>query len=815
MAQVRGEVPFPGGTAKAVGEVADGAAAARALELRLVGECRAECAGAESQRRGCCRFAPPADASGAERRRLAQCGNSGAQTAALRLRKELRRGAWLRLSGDLTRRRRRQDADEWHGSGIMTLELDALRAGVDEGELRDWAFENPACLAAWLGPFAGQVYAAMALAWPAPSDAAEHALARDVCLELLGMLDAPEPTWPGPVVGKTEQSDPAAPERVVEQSADGGARVRADGDAVAPVEWAPPELPPVGDAPPEMTEAELAAQAEAESRAAEDLRPENLPLAAADAYRDWAEFPLKLGPEGDAYRMMAAAAGRLLVAKPAPDLALEGQGPRLYVVPGQRDRMQAGLWTGEMAELLRVMRDACAIGRAEAAAAFFRSDKRDEDYQLWQVRIRYMDRAPRKAHVVAAADVMLGVLDVAAQLTDAQIGRKGRPRVLEVWDNELDASPRYMGFRNGVLDLDSGELRRGADAMACLVTMSTGVNWDPKAAHPDADAIWNPPMLDGQDPDLLRYMQDALAWSVRGLPGEAQVMNLLTDVGGGEGDAGKTTLLNAMALSLGQYGGVLSIKALAPPKSEGDSASPSLEPLARKRFVYIEEANQARLNSERFKAVTGGGELVFRMLYANPQQRYVLASIWGAANGALRLDLSGGAEFRRYRPIPMPKIPDSVRRPGLVTAFGRHTPGSERRRQAWLRLVIERSMELDGPPAPPQAVMDLAAEHRAAEEGAVGEWIAEHIVVDDNPDAALTTRLATADAWAALRAMAPALADELRSQRNLTERIRKKTGRQSRTLRIPGRRGAPQGWQGLRLSEAALAAMQAAQAGGK
>ena len=57
--------------------------------------------------------------------------------------------------------------------------------------------------------------------------------------------------------------------------------------------------------------------------------------------------------------------------------------------------------------------------------------------------------------------------------------------------NALDANTRYIGATNGVIDLEAGELLRGADGAAALVTKTLPDEFKADARHEDVDALFD------------------------------------------------------------------------------------------------------------------------------------------------------------------------------------------------------------------------------------------------------------------------------------------------------------------------------------
>ena len=516
-----------------------------------------------------------------------------------------------------------------------------------------------------------------------------------------------------------------------------------------------------------------------------------------DARAHWDALPMMLGPEGDMFRLLKVSEGRLLLSLPDLSVAAGASG-ELYILP---DGVEggSGIWRLDRDALLELLTQANAWGRELA----YRLDKEGEkpNARLLARRLSYFGTATG-SRLDAAKAVGYAVAETALAA--------GLPPVpmLVIRSQQLDGDTRYLGCANGVLDLEGRGLLTGAAAAKCLVSRTTGVRYDPDARHPDADALWNPPMLAGRDDELMIYVRQSLAWSLRGRPEKG--MNLLVDTGSGQGDSGKTTLLAAVSQSLGEYAATLNGDILRGRTSRdggGGRATPELAPLVLCRFGYIEESNAGYVNAERYKMITGGGEITYRMLHRNPECRYVICSIWGASNGALRVDLSLDAESNRYRPIPMPHIPVELQKRHLQKAWQSDVRGHEARREALLALMVAECLGMPYPPRVPGAVLDMRQEHRAAGAGAMGEWVDEHILVSDAPDL-LENRLATSDAWRAYCLMSEG--GKGVRQQDLTRRVNGTVAPYPpKLMRVGGK--PKQGWQGLRLSDEAQRALDGAQ----
>ena len=507
----------------------------------------------------------------------------------------------------------------------------------------------------------------------------------------------------------------------------------------------------------------------------------------------WATHP---GPQGDAYWLVKAAGGDICVVLPQ---IMEGNSqarPVFYpAVPGG-----SGLWSDSSAERYELLMIADEIAKDRA---FDEHRRRILDGEMTagqssailQKQLRHMAGSP-ETRIRHAGTIMQGVVEALQIWGDADGGR-----AIICRQNEMDGNRRYLGFLDGVYDLREARFLSYPEAREALVSRhvgcrSTDMPETRDDLHPDVRMLlYREDMSD----ELMSYVRQSLAWSLSGRP--AQRYNLLTDVHAGRGNAGKTTLLSAVEQSLGSYGRSLELSAMQVAKP--GAATPELAPLATARFAWTDEANAQKINSERYKRMTGSGAIVYRFLYQNYQSGPLTASLFGASNMPIKLDLTDEAEKRRYRPIPIPEIPPEQRIESLEFAFADDTDGHIERRGGLLSVLLYELHRMSGPPEPPQAVLDLADAHQRESDGQMGEWARENTVNSSS----IHDRVGTRMAWDAYCAMVPGR-ESWETQGHLTKMISRIRGESSRTVRIDG--GRPEkGWVRLQLSDEAIQALDA------
>lgn len=222
--------------------------------------------------------------------------------------------------------------------------------------------------------------------------------------------------------------------------------------------------------------------------------------------------------------------------------------------------------------------------------------------------------------------------------------------VTECAAEDLDANPRFMGARNGVIDLHTGKLLFPEEGRRCLVTVSVPVVFKPDAEHKAVDLLFG----------HLGNERATWWWQVlgRGLRGPTKRLYCAV----GEPDGGKSTLLKALLLTLGPYAckaarGVLASSNRA---SETQLSPGLLSWLSPVRFVLSEEEKRRQyLDAGLMKDLTGMGYLSARGMRENLRQAQVTATtiMFSNRDSVPRLSLETEGMQNRFRELPYPKVP--------------------------------------------------------------------------------------------------------------------------------------------------------------
>ena len=204
-----------------------------------------------------------------------------------------------------------------------------------------------------------------------------------------------------------------------------------------------------------------------------------------------------------------------------------------------------------------------------------------------------------------------------AELDDLREHGEPCTRVTECRAEDLDQNMRYIGARNGVVDLNDGKLLPPEQGRKALVTARTPVPFDPTATHPGVDRLFSHLGRDAE-----RWWWEVLGSALRTVP-----KRLYAAVG--EPNGGKTTLLNAINWTLGPYARKAARGVLSGRNRQSETQlTPGLTVwFMPVRFVLIEEEKRRQtLDAGLVKDLTGGGFLSARGMRENLREGKVGAT---------------------------------------------------------------------------------------------------------------------------------------------------------------------------------------------
>jgi P4 family phage/plasmid primase-like protien len=220
--------------------------------------------------------------------------------------------------------------------------------------------------------------------------------------------------------------------------------------------------------------------------------------------------------------------------------------------------------------------------------------------------------------------------------------------IVPKFQEKLDSNPNLVGFENGVIDLDpeldpkSNRFRPGKpdDYISC------SVNYTYKDINPTSKEIKDIKKYFEQvhtNVNIRMYVLKFIASCLRGVNKE-QKFNFWSGVGGN----GKSTTLDLVRHTLGDYYNKLSVSYFTERRKSSNIATPELVKIMKARFVQVDEPDDGDIfYVGQMKEMTGNDIISVRALHKEainikPQFKFVLC-----CNNKPRIDAVDGGTWRR------------------------------------------------------------------------------------------------------------------------------------------------------------------------
>jgi putative DNA primase/helicase len=294
---------------------------------------------------------------------------------------------------------------------------------------------------------------------------------------------------------------------------------------------------------------------------------------------------------------------------------------------------------------------------------------------------------------------------------------------MPVEPHELDADPWKLVVANGTIDLHTGEL--GAHRRDDLATKMVAVAYDPDA-HLE---MWDRFLAEAtnHDDELVDFLQRSVGYSLTGDISE-EVLFFVH----GPAAAGKSTFMDAIQMTLGDYAVTADFKTFLEQKGAGGSggnASPDVARLAGARFVKSVEVSEGQKLAEGLvKNLTGGDVVTARFLYQAVFEFRPQFKLWLAANAAPRIDHEDDAIWRRILRVPFEHTVPKERRDPKVKATLKDPHKAGPAILAWaVRGCLEWQQRRLGVPT----VVEEATRALRAEMDPLHDWLEDRCVFDD------------------------------------------------------------------------------------
>ena len=177
--------------------------------------------------------------------------------------------------------------------------------------------------------------------------------------------------------------------------------------------------------------------------------------------------------------------------------------------------------------------------------------------------------------------------------------------ILRAEQDKFDADPHLLNVQNGVVDLSTGELQPHDPNL--MMTHITSVSYVPDATHPDLTKV-----LRALRPDARAYTQVRLGQAITGEPPDDDKVVFWR----GDGENGKSTLINGLCGTLGSYYRLMADKVLT--SSPKDHLT-FLADFRGVRLAVLEELPEGHyLNATQLKKATGD-QITANRMYKNTE----------------------------------------------------------------------------------------------------------------------------------------------------------------------------------------------------
>jgi P4 family phage/plasmid primase-like protien len=297
----------------------------------------------------------------------------------------------------------------------------------------------------------------------------------------------------------------------------------------------------------------------------------------------------------------------------------------------------------------------------------------------------------------------------------------------ELFVKKVDEDRKLLACANGVFDMKNMVFRDGKQED--YLSFSTGLDIDPQkhyTAYPgwsEVDKFLNQVL---PNPIVRKYFLAHLSRCLDGLA--CQRFHILT----GSGSNGKSMLMNLVETALGDYACKVPISLITQGRNKSSSASPEVVRLKGRRFVTMQEPDEAvPINTGIMKEITSSEKILSRDLYAGSKSMIefeLQCKFHLACNDKPKVNTNDGGTWRRLVVINF--LSKFVQEPSGPNQFKmditiEQKVKSESWGRAFLAYLIHVYKENAGQEiVPPDVVLEYTSEYRE-ENDAITKFVRE------------------------------------------------------------------------------------------
>jgi len=212
--------------------------------------------------------------------------------------------------------------------------------------------------------------------------------------------------------------------------------------------------------------------------------------------------------------------------------------------------------------------------------------------------------------------------------------------------NNLDNNPYLLAFSNGVYDFKTNKFRESTQND--YITFSTGYEYlEYDETLPEVKEIYEFLSKIITNKKVREYLLKVLGKSLLGIPDEK--FYIWTGLSGANG---KSTLVNFLEQTLGEYTTSVDVSLLTNKRASSGNASPDVIRLRGKRLLTFQEPeHDDKLRTGILKQYTGGDTIIARELFKAPVTFKLQGTMVMCCNDLPSVSSIDGGSFRRIRVI--------------------------------------------------------------------------------------------------------------------------------------------------------------------
>ena len=215
----------------------------------------------------------------------------------------------------------------------------------------------------------------------------------------------------------------------------------------------------------------------------------------------------------------------------------------------------------------------------------------------------------------------------------------------EQFNSKLDGNKELIAFNNGVFDMETMEFRDGKPDD--YISYSTQIDFDPDRRYSEYPEWSRVELFLTQvlpDAEVRVYNHRWLASCLRG-GNPAQKFQIWT----GSGSNGKSMMQNLMTRAMGDYACTVPISLLTQGRKGSGNAAPEVARLKGRRFVTMQEPDEAiAFNTGLMKELTSGEKMFARDLFKSGSEFEIQAKFHLSCNDKPKINTTDEGTWRRF-----------------------------------------------------------------------------------------------------------------------------------------------------------------------